>query len=168
MGKIKQAMLSELPDNDKIFAKELAGITDFDLLIQWVEDIAGDNWDSMARELFLYWLHRYEAGKMLAYRHKNPVTSRQGDKDNRLRRSSQQFRCLQIYGRYPNIGCTNEEVGFLSGLDESNACYWKRCSELRALGFIEDTGKYELARSGSRQMVCRITELGISALNEAK
>ena len=44
---------------------------------------------------------------------------------------------------------------------------WKRCSELREAGLIQDTGQRRDSTYGSEVMVCRITSKGSEAYEKA-
>ena len=62
-------------------------------------------------------------------------------------------------------GMIDEEAGkatpwLNSNMFEHRVCYWKRCSELRKLGFIEVTGETRLSSAGQPQQVCKITAEG--------
>lgn len=99
------------------------------------------------------------------FRSADPITSRQGARDVLPRRDSQQGQLLAVYRNQP--GLTDEEAGQLSGLAQKpKCCYWKRCSELRAKGLIEDTGDTRFSSAGSAMRVCRITQRGAELLAE--
>jgi hypothetical protein len=172
MGYIKQQMLAELPGNDEIFVKPVEDMTQLELLVEWVEDWAGKQLETHALEMFTYWATRYAREyannsrmKVSGYRVSDPKTSKEAYEKQSISRTSQQWACLAVYGSYMPKGATDDEVGVMSGLAEKGAGYWKRCSELRRMGFIVDTG---LTRtnpvSGAKQMVCRITDKGREAL----
>jgi hypothetical protein len=55
---------------------------------------------------------------------------------------------------------TDEQAVELTGLFGG----WKRCSDLRRLGFIKDTGDRRTTQAGAKAMVCAITPAGIEAL----
>ena len=75
------------------------------------------------------------------------------------RRGSQ---AMTILALYDNIGgLTDEQAVEISGLVGG----WKRCSDLRRLGFITDTGDRRKTLGGCQAMVCRITPAGIEALS---
>ena len=62
-------------------------------------------------------------------------------------------------------GLTDEECGqrtwwVNATMYDARICYWKRCSELRKLGFIEPTGWTRASDCGHLQQVCQITDLG--------
>ena len=61
---------------------------------------------------------------------------------------------------------TDEQAEVRSGV--RIAGFWKRCSELRALGLIEPTGKSEIASTGKEVMVSRITTRGREVLQSIK
>jgi hypothetical protein len=97
------------------------------------------------------------------FRSADPVTSRQGARDVLPRRDSQQGQLLAVYRNQP--GLTDEEAGIKSGLAaKPKCCYWKRCSELRAKGLIEDTGNTRLSSAGSAMRVCRLSAKGAELL----
>ena len=88
------------------------------------------------------------------FRATDPDTSRQGAP----RRGSQ---AMTILALYDNIGgLTDEQAVEISGLTGG----WKRCSDLRRLGFISDTGERRKTLGGCQAMVCRITVAGLDAL----
>ena len=93
------------------------------------------------------------------FRNTDPITSVLGAKDVKPRRGSQQALLLAEYAH--RDGLTDEEAGLFSGLlSRPKCCYWKRCSELRAGGFLIDTGDTRLSSAGSLMMVCAITPKG--------
>jgi hypothetical protein len=58
-------------------------------------------------------------------------------------------------------GFTDEEVGIFTALAlKPRCCYWKRCSELRAMGFIAPTGDFAKSTAGELQRICKITPKG--------
>ena len=90
------------------------------------------------------------------FRTADPVTSVQGAADVKPRRVSQAMLLLSIY-EYADL--TDEQAGDLSGLAKRpKCCYWKRCSELRAKGYIIPTGETRISSAGSAMQVCAITE----------
>ena len=96
------------------------------------------------------------------FRNADPATSVQGAADVKPRRVSQAMLLLSLY-EYADL--TDEQAGDLSGLAKRpKCCYWKRCSELRAKGFIIPTGETRLSSAGSAMQVCAITEEGKEAL----
>ena len=101
------------------------------------------------------------------FRNTDPITSTQGAADVKPRRRSQAMLLLAEYAH--RDGLTDEEAGLFSGLlHRPKCCYWKRCSELRAEGFIIDTGETRLSTAGSHMMVCEITFEGKMMLEGLK
>jgi hypothetical protein len=99
------------------------------------------------------------------FRSTDPATSRQGAQNVLPRRDSQQGQLLRVYGENRIYGLTDEQAGDLSGLAQKpKCCYWKRCSELRQKGLIEDTGNEAMSSAGSSMMVCRLTAKGAELL----
>jgi hypothetical protein len=97
------------------------------------------------------------------FRSADPDTSRDGAKDVLPRRGSQAWALLNEYAN-ARIGLTDEEAGIRSGLAVNpRCCYWKRCSELRAIGLIEDSHTRRQGSTGSTMMVCTITAKGLEA-----
>lgn len=97
------------------------------------------------------------------FRNTDPVTSVQGARDVKPRRTSQAMLLLAEYAH--RDGLTDEEAGLFSGLAKRpKCCYWKRCSELRAQGFIAPTGETRISSAGSAMQVCAITAEGLEAL----
>jgi len=97
------------------------------------------------------------------FRSADPDTSRDGAKDVLPRRGSQAWALLNEYAN-ARIGLTDEEAGIRSGLAVNpRCCYWKRCSELRASGLIEDSNTRRQGSTGSTMMVCTITAKGLEA-----
>jgi hypothetical protein len=100
-----------------------------------------------------------------AVRKTDPGTSSAGAKSVSFRKGAQKQILLEAYSKVEDA--TDDQAGQLSGLaDNPKCCYWKRSSELRAAGLIEPTGEWRNGRSGEKQMVCRITNLGRSVLGK--
>lgn len=97
------------------------------------------------------------------FRATDPDTSIAGAKDVKPRQGSQMWQLLEQYNDHRR-GLTDEEAGVFSGLAQRRACYWKRCSDLRNLGLIEDCKVRRAGSSGSQMMVCVITAKGIKLL----
>lgn len=102
------------------------------------------------------------------FRKTDPVTSKVAGESVKKRRPSQQVILLRAYainainGRE---GLTDEMAGVYTNLvRKPGCCYWKRCSELRAKGFITPTGEYRLSAAKELQRLCRITIEGASFL----
>ena len=112
-----------------------------------------------------------------AARNTDPATS-QVNRDAFTKKTSQRDMILMTYKRHYESkllcfsdgtdgvqGLTDEEVGkgtswLNANMYEYRICYWKRCSELRKLGFIEPTGETRLSSAGQPQQVCKITVEG--------
>ncbi len=95
------------------------------------------------------------------FRATDPETSRQ---IKPLRVGSHRAILLSQY-YYATLGLTDEEAwsrAVLEGHDIKG--YWKRCSDLRTLGLIQDTGTRRALTSGSQGIVCAITQQGIDAV----
>ena len=98
------------------------------------------------------------------FRKNDHTTSRQAAEIVRPRRVSQATLLLQTYAQNTD-GLTDEEAGDKSGLTaKPKCCYWKRCSELRAVGFITQIDTVRISSAGCTQMVCQITSEGVKAL----
>ena len=97
------------------------------------------------------------------FRSADPTTSALGAGDVKPRRQTQAMQLLAEYAH--RDGLTDEEAGLFSGLlSRPKCCYWKRCSELRAKGFIAPTGVTRLSSAGSAMQVCAITPAGKESL----
>jgi len=101
----------------------------------------------------------------VAARNTDPATS-QVNRDAFVKKANQRDLILMTYSRLA-VGLTDEECGMNTGWKDSNmfdqrVCYWKRCSELRKLGFIETTGETRLSSAGQPQQVCKITVRGMN------
>lgn len=96
------------------------------------------------------------------FRNTDPEGSVNGAKHIKPRRGSQAMRLLAIYKEHPVYGLTDETAAQLANLPHG----WKRCSDLRRLGYIAATGEHMPTSSGVMAMVCRITTEGLEALNE--
>jgi len=100
------------------------------------------------------------------FRSVDPDTSREGAKDVRPRQGSQMALLLSAYAQHRIFGLTDEQAGQESGLaSRPRCCYWKRCSDLRNAGLIEDTGDRKEGSSGSLMMISRITAKGWEVYN---
>jgi hypothetical protein len=96
-----------------------------------------------------------------AHRDHDPVTSVMAAASVQTRAGSQKSLLLVHYAKAGDRGLTDEEAGIESGLHKKGANYWRRCSDLRALGLIQPTGGYRLSRFHERRMVCVITAEGL-------
>ena len=74
------------------------------------------------------------------------------------RRGSQAMTLLALYDNLG--GLTDEQAVEISGLTGG----WKRCSDLRRLGLIADSGDRRTTIGGAKAMVYRITPAGKEAL----
>lgn len=110
---------------------------------------------------------RIEPDPKTMARSDDPVTSKLAAMRVSKRSPSQQVLLLQMFGDGREL--TDEEAGDLSGLSKKpKCCYWKRLSELRQGGYIEDTGRTKASSVDEQQRVCRITAKGIAFLAEWK
>jgi hypothetical protein len=92
-------------------------------------------------------------------RREDHSTSAAGARAVTFRAASQKAKLLAVYGRF---AVTDEEAA--ARCDLMHATYWMRCSELRTLGLIEETGETRKGTAGTERMVCRITERGRTVL----
>lgn len=96
----------------------------------------------------------------------DPTTSRKAGAAVVIRAGSQRARLLVAYADAGDYGLTNEGAGIVTGLAERpGCCYWKRCGELLAGGFIRATDETRTSRAGEAQRVCVITHAGLAALD---
>lgn len=104
------------------------------------------------------------------FRVDDPQTSKDAGAQVAPRRGSQAFRLLETFASHKINGLTDEQAAARTALKtgqtmlDARVCWWKRCSDLRALGFIEPTGERRTGSLGSDQMVSRITADGLDAL----
>ena len=92
------------------------------------------------------------------FRATDPETSRQVSP---IRVGTHRAILLEQYF-YATLGLTDEEAGMRAALDGHEIKgYWKRCSDLRTLGLIHDTGIRRALTSGSQGIVCSITQSGL-------
>ncbi len=94
------------------------------------------------------------------FRNTDPAGSVNGAEHIKLKRTTQAMRLLAIYAENPIMGLTDEEASAQAGILHG----WKRCSDLRRLGLIEDAATQRETLSGVLAMVCRITQEGLEAL----
>ena len=94
------------------------------------------------------------------FRSTDPQGSANGAKHIRPRAGSQAMRILAVYLAHTVYGLTDEEAAQLAVVHHG----WKRCADLRRLGFIEPTGDTRPTVAGVQAMVCRITPAGLEAL----
>lgn len=101
-------------------------------------------------------------------RKSDPSTSRAGAAKAALHAGSQKAKLLAVYA-HSEDGLTDEQAAERAGVN-LRSCWWKRCNELRQLGFIQpvtDPQGRLLTRTSSAQvqrMVCFITPRGRDAL----
>jgi hypothetical protein len=102
------------------------------------------------------------------FRNSDPASSKAASVGASKRRPSQQVVLLKAYAInaiHGHKGLTDEMAGIYTNLaGKPGCCYWKRCSELRAKGYIKPTGEHSLSRAGEMQMVCQITLEGATFL----
>ena len=95
----------------------------------------------------------------------DPATSQRAAKRAALRAGSQCTLLLRQYAKAGDVGLAAWEAGDMSGLSSrQGCCYWRRCTDLRDMGFIADTDETRLSPAGERQGVRVITAAGWSAL----
>ena len=94
------------------------------------------------------------------FRNTDPEGSENGAQHIKLKRTSQAMRLLTIYAQNPVFGLTDEEASSQAGIVHG----WKRCSDLRRLGLIEDAAIMRQTSSGVLAMVCRVTQQGLEVL----
>jgi hypothetical protein len=98
------------------------------------------------------------------FRSSDPSTSRKAAEQVAPRRGSQMARLLACYTT-ASLGLTDDQAG--QRVAENSSVipgYWKRCADLRRLGYIVDTHTTRPTLSGSLGMVCVISAAGIEAL----
>lgn len=100
------------------------------------------------------------------FRATDPDTSEAAAKNVKVRAGSQCAILLEQYW-FDRHGLTDEEAGIKSGLAKRGAGYWKRCADLRRMGYIVDTGVRREMSSGSKGMVCVLTQKGLDWIKEA-
>jgi hypothetical protein len=93
----------------------------------------------------------------------DPPTSKAGAKSVKIRANSQMAQLLVIYlMAFDRFKLTDDQAADESGLlAKAGCCWWKRCSDLRALGLIEATGTGISPLTGEDRMTCEITEAGM-------
>lgn len=102
------------------------------------------------------------------WRDHDPDTSVMAAASVITRAGSQKSLLLIHYTQAGERGMTDEEAGIVSGLKGTGANYWRRCSDLRALGLIKPTGEYRLSTMGERRMVCRATAEGLRLMEQVR
>jgi hypothetical protein len=92
------------------------------------------------------------------FRATDPETSRQ---ISPIRVGSHRALLLEQYA-IATLGLTDEEAGMRAALaGHEIRGYWKRCSDLRTMGLIQDLGIRRAVSSGSQAIVCAITQAGL-------
>ena len=92
------------------------------------------------------------------FRSSDPETSRQ---INPIRVGTHRAILLEQYF-HATLGLTDEEAGARATLaGHEIKGYWKRCSDLRTIGLIQDLGLSRRLSSGSQGIVCAITQQGM-------
>jgi len=95
---------------------------------------------------------------MPLFRSTDPETSRQVSP---MRVGSHRAILLAIYAD-STLGLTDEEANTRAAAQGHDIRgYWKRCSDLRTSGLIQDSGVRRALSSGSQGIVCTITQLGL-------
>ena len=94
------------------------------------------------------------------FRATDPDTSANGARHITPKRGSQAMRILAVYAEHPIYGLTDEAAAAWAGITHG----WKRCADLRRLGFIQSIGETRATVAGVQAMVCRITQQGLEAL----
>jgi hypothetical protein len=83
------------------------------------------------------------------------ATSAEGAVNVSNRAPSQRMALLEAFLAHPE-GLTDEEAATEAGL--LKACYWKRCGELRRLGYITHTDRHRRGAAGVSRRVSTINE----------
>jgi hypothetical protein len=92
------------------------------------------------------------------FRATDPETSRQVSP---IRVGSHRALLLEQYAT-ATLGLTDEEAGMRAALSGHEIRgYWKRCSDLRTMGLIQDLGIRRTLTTGSQGIVCAITQSGL-------
>lgn len=92
------------------------------------------------------------------FRSTDPETSRQVSP---MKVGSHRAILLAIYND-AILGLTDEEAGArATAQGHEIKGYWKRCSDLRTAGLIQDLGIRRALTSGSQGIVCGITQTGL-------
>lgn len=94
----------------------------------------------------------------------DPDTSHAAARANPLGRGTHRHRLLEVYS-HSDAGFIDEEVSALAGIESGG---WKRCADLRKLGYTVPTGEKKEASSGLKQRICVITESGRDALSRTE
>lgn len=122
--------------------------------LRWVEDtwycpLCGDEWADLPPDPIFYEPDDHS-------RASDPATSHKGARDVVPRAGSQMYKLLAVYVSVLPGGLMSEEAALMAGLTHTG--YWKRCSDLLKLGYLEPTGEEREAVSGSLRAVHRATK----------
>ena len=88
----------------------------------------------------------------MSARRTDPWTSHEAGRASRQTAQTQRETLLRVYELHPD-GLTDEEAAALAGVTNGG---WKRCSELRSLNLIQDTGRARVGSSGRACIVCAV------------
>lgn len=119
---------------------------------------------------FIEATHREVPTSQLGARATDPTTSTRAASNGVPRTGSQRHRLLAAY---QSDDLTDEEAAMRSSVfDIPGACWWKRCSELRADHYIEvslyvgtsNQVTRESALTGEERIVCQLTDKGRALL----
>ena len=102
-----------------------------------------------------------QIAKLPEARNSDPLTSHKAAVANAPRRGSQALRILATYLEVPQ---TDESAAEAAGVPGG----WKRCSDLRRLGYIVPTGTTARTSYGVEANVCAITPLGRKVLTDGR
>lgn len=75
--------------------------------------------------------------------------------------SGKASQCKRLLLTYLEKDRTDDEAALAARLYEIDCCYWRRCADLRELGYLEWTGcKRKSKVTGHQRGVCRLTPIG--------
>lgn len=95
----------------------------------------------------------------------DPDTSHMAAGINRCRRNELMRELLYAFVSGGNSGFTDEQAYHrMAHVDGGDRSWWKRCSDLRQLGFILPTGEKRKTVTGAYARVCSITKDGRAAV----
>ena len=100
----------------------------------------------------------------LTFRTTDPATSRQAPP--RRRRNAQIWTMLEVYTLHDVTDEEAVEIAVGRPATLSDEGLRRRCSDLRALGWIAPTGDERINASGKKRIVCHITNLGLDAWSD--
>lgn len=95
------------------------------------------------------------------FRATDPDTSKAAAQSVQKALKGRLYTLLCVYSRNYPEGLTDEQACAQADMFVGG---WKRCSDLRRLGYIKDTGERRLTSSGRMGIVCQITGDGIKEL----